>query len=301
MPRGPHLPHVDHVVLTRFNLPSKGAESLIRAKDGWLRERVGLFEQYTIPSMEAQTVTDFAWIVYLDPDSPGWLIERLASHIDRGLFVAHYRESVAWRDVVVDARELAGGDGSVLITTNLDNDDALATDFIERVQDQAARGWRGALYISTGLILYGDRVYLRQDHDNAFCNVIEPWSDPQTAWRDWHVMLRQHLPVRSIQGAPAWLQVVHGRNVSNRPRGRLANPTRYAALFPQALDGLAAPSRSAVAMDALVHRPVRELREAVRLAGKTVMFRLFGKNGIEQASRLKQVVRSRLERLTRRA
>jgi hypothetical protein len=27
---------IDHVLLTRFNLPSRGLESLIRAKDGWL-------------------------------------------------------------------------------------------------------------------------------------------------------------------------------------------------------------------------------------------------------------------------
>jgi N-acetylglucosaminyl-diphospho-decaprenol L-rhamnosyltransferase len=300
MPRDAHLQDVDHVVLTRFNLPSQGAESLIRAKDGWLRERVDLFEQYTIPSVRAQTVTAFAWIVYLDPESPEWLTRRLAPHINGGLFVAHYRESVAWDEVVVDARELTGGNGKVLVTTNLDNDDALATDFIERVQAEAARGWRGALYITTGLILYGDRVYLRQDHDNAFCSVVESWSDPQTAWRDWHVMLRHHMPVRSVHGAPAWLQVVHGRNVSNRPRGRLANPVRYVALFAHALDGIAAPTRSAVALDALVHRPVRELREAVRFAGKSVMFKLFGKKGIEQASRIKQVVQSRLERLVHR-
>lgn len=291
-----YRPTVDHVILTRFNLPSQGAESLIRAQDGWLLERVDLFERFTVPSIEAQTVTHFRWIVYFDPESPAWLLERLSSYVESGLFSALYRESVTWQDVVVDARELTGGAADLLITTNLDNDDALATDFVERVQREAAKGWRGALYMSTGLILHGNRTYLREDRDNAFCCAIEPWADAQTAWRDWHVMLGRHMKVRSIQGAPAWLQVIHGRNVSNRPRGQLANPARYQSLYPGALDDIATPTRPTLALDAFVHRPIREVREAVRFGGKTIMLKLFGKSGIEQASRLTQVVRLRLAR-----
>jgi len=42
----------DHVLLTRFNLPSKGFEGMITAKEGWLTDRIALFEFYCLPSAE---------------------------------------------------------------------------------------------------------------------------------------------------------------------------------------------------------------------------------------------------------
>jgi hypothetical protein len=44
---------IDHVLLTRFNLPSKGPESLICTMHGWLQRRVELFMKYTISSITA--------------------------------------------------------------------------------------------------------------------------------------------------------------------------------------------------------------------------------------------------------
>ena len=51
---------LDHVLLTRFNLPSKGHESLVRAQENWLRNRVVLFERYCLPSVAAQTCRSFS-------------------------------------------------------------------------------------------------------------------------------------------------------------------------------------------------------------------------------------------------
>jgi N-acetylglucosaminyl-diphospho-decaprenol L-rhamnosyltransferase len=88
---------IDHVLLTRFNLPSKGPESLIRAQEGWLQRRVELFQRYTIPSVAAQTVSGFHWIVYIDPESPPWLLERLTPHAEAGAFSPIFREEAHWR------------------------------------------------------------------------------------------------------------------------------------------------------------------------------------------------------------
>ena len=40
---------IDHVLLTRFNLPSAGAEAAIRNRKGWLEHRIVLFERYCLP------------------------------------------------------------------------------------------------------------------------------------------------------------------------------------------------------------------------------------------------------------
>lgn len=286
---GPASRAVDHLLVTRFNLPSRGPESLIRAQEGWLQNRIGLFERYTVPSVRSQTNQDFTWLVYLDPQSPGWLLDRLAPLVEEGVLVPRYREEVGWQDVAADAREITGAQGRLLITTNLDNDDALAVDFVERLRHAGLAGLRGAVYLADGLVRLDDRVYRWRDRDNAFCSVIETWEAPSTAWRDWHILLHRHMEATSLDGPPGWLQIIHHRNVSNRIRGRLTDPEPSRSLFPGALDDVASPTRRALLVDALVSRPARETREVVRGAGKRVLLAALGKQGLE---RLKEGLRA---------
>ncbi|MEW1976062.1 glycosyltransferase [Microbacterium profundi] len=279
---------IDHLVLTRFNLPTPGPESLVRAQEGWLQNRVILFERHTVATMRAQTVRNFTWMMYFDPESPQWLIERLAPLVDEGLFVAIYRERVDWQDVVLDARTVFEDRGELLLTTNLDNDDAVAIDFIERLQHAARRHPGHAIYLRNGLILQGDAVYLRDDPENAFCSVSESWNAPVTAWRDWHNLLHHHLPVVSEDGPPAWLQIIHGQNVSNRVRGVRIDTAAHRGSFPGQLDEVAATQPGRIWMDRSVLRPLRDLRDHGRSFGKKMILRVGGKDSLD---RVKSAVR----------
>lgn len=273
---------MDHVVLTRFNLPTPGPESLIRAQEGWLRNRIALFERYTVPSMKAQSTDAFTWVVYVDPLSPTWLLDSLAVHEAAGVLHVLPRESVTWRDAAADARAISGAHGDLLVTTNLDNDDAVGSDFIARIQQAAQTTPRAAIYLRDGLVIAGDEVYLRRDPDNAFCSVSEPWSaEPLTAWRDWHTMLHRHLPAVSVSGEPGWLQVIHGQNVSNRARGRRVSPRRYDARFPGLLDTIPVPSRVELASDSLLQRPLRAAVDTARGAAKATVLAVAGKDGLD--------------------
>src|SRR5690349_13295410 len=113
---------VDHVFLTRFNLPSRGAESYIRARENWLRDRVALFERFTVPSVRAQTAQNIKWIVYLDPESPEWLKHRMTELEGEGLLWPVYRAEVSREELLSDLRHIVGTPSSWLLTTNLDND-----------------------------------------------------------------------------------------------------------------------------------------------------------------------------------
>jgi Putative rhamnosyl transferase len=272
-----------HVIVTRFNLPSAGAESLIRAKEGWLRDRVALFERYCLPSVLAQSNQFFDWIIYFDPKSPGWLRERIDSHTEKRSYIPLFRTSVGPADLAADIDEITGRRGTALITSSLDNDDALAIDFIERLQAAAAlRPGRTAVYLSRGLIKSGRRVYLRVDPANAFPSVVEDWSSPVTCWADWHNLLGNHMPVLELHGDPGWLQVIHGANVSNRVRGRLARPGDYTRLFPTALDGVETPSPAEEVADLLAARPWRLARDSGRLLTKAAIMQLVGKDGLDR-------------------
>jgi len=274
-------PSIEHVLLTRFNLPPKGPEQVIRAQKGWLTERIILFERYCVPSVRAQTNQNFSWIIYFDPESPDWLRHRAAALQAEGIFHAEFRSSVSHAELMSDIRAVVRRERDVLITTNLDNDDGLAIDFVDRLQHADAPQPRAALYLTHGLIADPNGVYLRRDARNAFCSVRESWDDPVGCWADWHNRLGKSMPVVEIDGAPGWLQVVHGSNVSNRVRGRLVSPLPYAAVFGAQLDTRTVPARRRMLGDRLVAVPARLVREALRAGAKWVAVALFGTTGLD--------------------
>lgn len=280
---------IDHVLLTRFNLPSAGPESLIRAKEGWLRIRIELFEKFCLPSVLAQTNKNFHWIIYLDPESPEWLKERMASLNESGVFRPIYRSQVSIEDRQCDLKEVSGGSGRVLLTTNLDNDDALAADFVERIQQLPLDSNRTAIYFANGLIRQGSNLYVRRDKSNAFCSVGESWDNPLSCWADWHNRLALHMPVLSLGGDPAWLQTVHTTNVSNRIRGKRAAGGPYIAGFGALLDGTEDPDSATLLREAIVERPLRTLRDGSRWLVKNVILKTLGKDGLDRIKAIREV------------
>ncbi|GAB2456330.1 glycosyltransferase [Xylanimonas ulmi] len=287
-----------HVIVTRFNLPSPGAESFIRAKEGWLRNRVELFETYCLPSMRAQTDRDFTWIVYIDPASPPWFMEWV-ERTAPGAFTALRREAVGPAEMVADIAAVLGSPPDHLLTTNLDNDDAVAVDFVARLRAAgASQTGRAALYLENGLILQGAQLFARRDRSNAFCSVVEPWQGAMTCWADWHNRLDVHMPAVRVSGAPGWLQVVHRTNVSNRVRGRLVSPRPYGRLFVVAIDDLPEPTTGDRLTDRLIRAPRRVLRDASRRVVKLLVLWIGGPDSVirltDARATVTQAVRRRL-------
>jgi hypothetical protein len=273
----------DHVLLTRFNLPSKGHESLVRAQESWLRNRVVLFERYCLPSVAAQTSRGFSWIIYFDPQSPESLLDWVHGHEQKGHFHPYFREEVATENLVSDIRAVIGHQRSAeLITTNLDNDDSVAADFAARIQAAPHAGDRTAVYVGDGLIRRGDALYRHVDRYNAFCSVRESWDAPVTCWADWHNLLPEHMPAVVLRGDPGWLQVIHGVNVSNRVRGYRTHPSQHRAIFPGLLDDLPEPPIRKIARDAFIFFPARALRESGRAATKAAVYKVAGRNGLDR-------------------
>jgi hypothetical protein len=273
----------DHVLLTRFNLPTQGVERRVRAQEKWLENRVKLFEKYCLTSVKAQTAGHIHWIIYFDPDSPSWLLERIKEWSDGNVFVPIFRATVSSSQLCADLREVVGHPRDMLITTNLDNDDALAVDFAHRLQLSAAQPRRTALYLTEGLIACEKRLFKRTDRRNAFCSVVESWDTPVTCWADWHNLLGRHMPVVEIPGQPAWLQVVHGGNVSNRVHGKLVSPVAYLDSFPSLLTITETPSGFELLRDIVFDGPVRKGAEQVWKAAKSIAMALLGKNGFDKA------------------
>lgn len=98
------------------------------------------------------------------------------------------------------------------------------------------------------------------------------------------------MPVLELDGQPGWLQVIHGTNVSNRIRGRLASPGEHACLFPTLLDDVDQPTPGEELADLVAGRPWRVARDSGRQVTKTAIVQLVGKDGLD---RLKSLAASR--------
>lgn len=267
-----------HVFLTRFNLPANRVEQSIFSPE-WLTARMRLFETYTVPSVRAQEQEGLAWVIYLDHQgTPDWLRDRMSELQEELPLHPTYLDRPLDREMIrTHVRQASGQDTGPVITANLDNDDGLATDYVRRVRSLAPTATPSAIYLTRGLVLHAERVYLRRDRDNAFAAVVDDIASPDylSCWVGVHDQLESLMPAARESGAPAWLQVVHGRNVSNRVAGQLVSPSEHAARFSGLIDDLPALTLPDRAKDA-ARRPARLARDKVVRPGAALVRKAVG-------------------------
>ena len=133
-------------------------------------------------------------------------------------------------------REVLGAAGLCapwLLSTSVDNDDGLAVDFVSRLQSavEAAPMRRSFFNLTNGFVFDGRRAYAHVHPSNAFVNLFEPWDEARTAPSYQHMHISEYGPVIQVDGPGAWLQVVHGGNVSNKIRGRRVSVDDLAGRF----------------------------------------------------------------------
>lgn len=257
-----------HVILTRFNLATPGREESIRNRPGWLSRRFELFEKHCLPSIQAQTNQDFTWIIYFDEDTPPEFKARIDQLTEQFPFVPFYTglfPSDGWHNSVKEVLQARGIAPEWLLTTRLDNDDALANDYTLRVRNAAEQGVleKKALNFKYGCIVSGNRIYKITHESNAFFSLLERYdSEFVTAPAIQHMQLAEHARVEQIEGAAGWLQIVHGENVSNKVRGVRIFPKSVEDRFSDdAIKALPTPSSGLVMLENSILFPMRAFRD----------------------------------------
>lgn len=135
------------VVLTRFNLAINHRYRKLYGKTNtdhkmWLDEeylakRFDLFERFTYPSFIAQTDHDYRWLVLFHKDTPEKYMKRIRTY-EKGLdsFEPLFLSDEDCKNITEYIEELLVEkqikDG--IITTRVDNDDAVHSTFIERIK-----------------------------------------------------------------------------------------------------------------------------------------------------------------------
>lgn len=266
-----------HIIMTRFNLATPGKESQIRTQVGWLEGRFHLFETYCLPSIAAQRNMSFDWIIYFDVDTPDIFKARISKLQKIFPFHAYYTplfRSEGWSRSLRETYPLTQ---KFLLTTRLDNDDALAIDYTERlhqsVRDNAFE--LGAYNFRNGLICEAGALYKIDHPKNAFFSWLDlSAGDLRPAPSIQHMRLDDFGPVHQIEGAPGWLQVVHETNVSNKTRGNRVMPECFLPLFPdQITNTFSRTSLSSIVIQNTLQAPLWSLRDKINDLASKSLFR----------------------------
>ncbi|WP_267276970.1 glycosyltransferase [Arthrobacter sp. CDRTa11] len=217
-----------HFVLTRFNVRSfyhTGEPS-----EEWLRSRLDLFRTYCLPTLSKQNVDSFTWLVFFDDQSPEWFQREVARDAP-GNFEAVYVHGSFSAETVSQAIA-ARTSAPYILTTRVDNDDAVSRDFVRVIQSCFDCQDFEFINLVSGAQYAAKRAYLRPYTKNPFLSLLEAScleSPPQTVFLEHHYRVDERGPVRNVRTRhPMWLQVIHGGNVLNEIVG-LRVPVRHIA------------------------------------------------------------------------
>jgi hypothetical protein len=217
---------MQHFIITPFYVrrhffSNTGKVEVRHASLEWLDDRLRLFEAYCLPSVAAQSDQNFNWYLYFDDSTPGKYLDRVAAAIAiarrDNIFI---KRCALWEGSTLVSDLVAGLDERTrwVITTRLDNDDGLQRDFVSMLHAGVEEKTE-FLNFPRGIIWYSGRYYEYRHPSNAFLSMVEPADSPRTVWLVPHENAPRIAPVRQLPQTPAFLQVIHGNNVSNKPRG----------------------------------------------------------------------------------
>lgn len=228
-----------HILLTRFNVRRDSLADARAISIDWLRHRLSLFTAVTVPSILSQSRLPDHWLLFLDEQTPQEFRSELAVALSE----------VPWVRVVycgqLDLTVLTAAVSSCLspqtdwlLTTRVDNDDALNPALIDNVRSSARIGLREFINPRNGVIFASGRLYRKRDYSSPFMTLSESARDFKTVWLDQHQRLSRHGTVRQLDLKDAWIQLVHGGNIANQVRGvRVRGQSIAAGVLPQSLAG----------------------------------------------------------------
>jgi len=224
-----------NVLLTRFNARTGYAAP---PTDTWLEHRLEIFQRVCLPSVAAQRRRPDAWLLLFDGSGPERVEPVIRLLEPYSWIVPVWQPSRDGRPepmAACFAREIEARlpkQAQHLITTRLDNDDALGVDYLKLACDYSCAVVEqdrslDDFWISfpIGAQLHGEALRLYVHSRSHFMTRCQTVSQFQASAGETVVSIRHgdvfHAGRRvfsPLTDQPVWLQVVHDRNVSNKER-----------------------------------------------------------------------------------
>ena len=219
---------LQHFILTRFNLLlwNRDKEGMPVRTVGWLEHRFELFERFCLPSVVGQTCLNFEWIILFDSSTPERFKEKISEFQkvcpqlvpvyvepkNGRNFAQIFKDEVQKR--IVSER---------IITSYLDNDDALNARFVEDVQSRA-QSLDNATFINYvhGLQYFTDYNYVMRVcyPRNHFMSVVEDVrnNEVRTIYgygSHYYVDKIKGAKMECVRNLPMWCELIHDKNMGN--------------------------------------------------------------------------------------
>ena len=213
----------NHFFLTKFNVRSF-PELRPGCEPAWLERRFNLFDQYCFPSVFNQSNQNFKWLVFFDIDTPEPFKQKIADYAKKWAnFVPVYLDCPLPYGKFPDqvrtvVRQYIPSDSEYLITTWLDNDDAIHKDYVQFIQDNFEPKDGETLNFFFGYQLAEGKLYFDFELANHFISLIEkynPESFNTCLCRPHKELYEVCKSAKKIFCKPLWIEVVHGSNYMN--------------------------------------------------------------------------------------
>ncbi|MGN6614042.1 MAG: glycosyltransferase [Candidatus Nitrosocosmicus sp.] len=215
-----------HFLVTRFNLRISNWKTTKSGLDvlseTWLNDRFEKFESYCLPSVLNQRNKNFKWLIFFDTLTPAKYLRKIEELQKTNPYMYCYfingitELSNAFKEAI---KTLLDKKNKWVITTRLDNDDAIHENFVQEIQSNFIPQDETVIDARSGLQLniQKKKAEVRKLHNefNPFLSLIEKSADFQT------VILKPHREWKSpknlivLESEPLWIEVVHKNNKLN--------------------------------------------------------------------------------------
>lgn len=232
---GPELSEA-RVVCTRFFMRLSVDQPVARE---WLVGRLVKFRASLLPSMMGQAVPPDAWLIFLREDTPADLVAEIEKDLPD--FACLVLGPDLFGDIHLAAsreilRRFPGRDRYV--TTRIDNDDMVSSDFLERIYARSNRPGLYGLNLPIGLQIRECSALLWVDLSNSFLTLVEPAAAQLlTVFDTEHGLMDRRFRIHQIIAPPSWVMALHDDNLANGEFGLSWRPSQpMVARFPALSD-----------------------------------------------------------------
>ena len=219
-----------HYLITRFNVPVEAWHSDKAGQqtldDEWLDHRFELFERFCLPSVRQQTQQHFQWVLYFDSQTAPPFRKKIESCIEL-MPNTSLRYVADINAMLSDLRSLVGLSPSpYVMTTRLDNDDAIGNKFIQTLQDHFEEKNNVILNLVGGFYYEAEQQVLTRmnaETCNPHLTLIEqilPKQEPMTVLGFPHTAVPTEMTIHHLREPGHWLKIIHPRNIKSRLKGK---------------------------------------------------------------------------------
>jgi len=221
---------MQHWIVTRFNL---GLYRVKRTLPDWFDKRIEIFGNYTVPSIQSQTIRNFRWLILIDADTPKKHGNKIADIITKsnlpvdifplklqdGWQAKTYGERTSCEIEYKEVRNFIRDQSTAAIQTRLDNDDMLMPRAIQTIQENSPSvKSRYSIDFINGYLWdkQKNKMYsINHKEGTPFISLYQKCDKTfRFIYDSIHSKMYKNTPI-VIKPDPIWCMVIHDHNCSN--------------------------------------------------------------------------------------